>query len=249
MDVRRLVGLAAVIGLMSAGDAPAQFDLLGKAKEYMGTLEAVAPGASALTTQEIAAGLREALKVGTERVVGQLGRTDGFNADPEIHIPLPETLKKVQSALRMVGMAGMADELELKLNRGAEAATPKAKRLFWQAIADMTLEDVEGIYNGPDDAATQYFRDKMSEPLADEMRPVVDDALAEVGAIRAYDAMMDEYRELPFVPDVKADLTNYALGKAMDGLFLYIAREEAAIRKNPAKRTTELLQRVFGGAS
>jgi hypothetical protein len=33
----------------------------------------------------------------------------------------------------------------------------------------------------------------------------------------------------------------------MDGLFHYVAIEEAAIRNDPAARTTDLLQRVFGG--
>jgi len=32
----------------------------------------------------------------------------------------------------------------------------------------------------------------------------------------------------------------------MDGIFYYMAKEEAAIRTDPAKRTTDLLKRVFG---
>jgi len=229
---------------VSAGGAWAQGSLFDKAKEL---LEQNSGGVGELTTAEIGEGLREALRVGTERVVGQLGQPDGFNADPDIHIPLPDSLRRVQSALQAVGMSDMADDLELRLNRAAEAATPEAKQLFWDAISAMTLEDAEAILNGPDDAATRYFQDKMTGPLSDAMRPVIDESLAEVGAIASYDRMMGEYRSIPFVPDVKADLTDYALGEALDGLFLYIAREEAAIRADPAKRTTEILQRVFGG--
>ena len=206
-------------------------------------------GAAALGTDEIVAGLKEALKVGTERVVGTVGRPDGFNGNPEIHIPLPPSLKKVQSALRSVGASGMADELELKLNRAAEAAAPQAKKVFWQAISDMTLDDAKRIYNGPKDAATQYFKGKMSTPLADSMKPVVDSSLSEVGAIKTYDSMMGQYKSLPFVPDVKADLTGYVLDRSLDALFLYLGREEAAIRENPAKRSTELLKKVFGAGS
>lgn len=143
-------------------------------------------------------------------------------------------------------MSGIVDDLELRLNRGAEAAVPRAKRLFWNAIQAMTLEDVRTIYDGPKDAATQYFRGKMSGPLAGDMRPIVDQELANVGAIRSYDQMMGQYRAIPFVPDVKADLTQYVLEKAIDGIFLYLGREEAAIRENPVKRTTALLERVFG---
>ena len=112
---------------------------------------------SNLTDSEITDGLKEALRVGTETVVGQLGTLDGFNSDPQIHIPLPASMKQVKSALATVGMAGMMDDLELKLNRAAEEATLPAKKLFWESIETMTLDDVMGIYNGPDDAATRYF--------------------------------------------------------------------------------------------
>lgn len=202
-------------------------------------------GGAALGDVEIGKGLREALRVGSERVVDTLGRTDGFNKVADLHIPLPPSLKTVQSALGRVGMSGMADELELKLNRAAEASVPKAKALFFDAIEKMTLDDARRIYDGPKDAATQYFRGKMSAPLADAMKPIVDGQLAEVGAVQTYDRMIGQYRKLPFVPDAKADLTQHVLGKAIDGVFLYLGREEAGIRENPAKRTTELLQKVF----
>ena len=140
----------------------------------------------------------------------------------------------------------MLDDLELRLNRAAEMATPKAKELFLQSIKEMTLDDAMGIYKGPDDAATKYFQNKMSHPLAETMRPVVEDSLSQVGAVQSYDTIMEKYRSLPFVPDVKADLTHHVIDKGMDGIFHYLALEEAAIRKNPAKRTTDLLKLVFG---
>lgn len=205
--------------------------------------------ATALSVAEIAEGLRDALKVGSERVVAQVGTQDGFNADPEIHIPLPENMQRVQRTLSRIGLASMVDDLELKLNRAAEAAAPQAKQLFWDAIAQMTLEDVQAIYKGPNDAATQYFRRTMSDPLRTTMRPVVDDTLQQVGAIQAYDRTIARYKDIPLVPDVKADLSNHVLDRALDGLFLYLAREEAAIRDQPVKRTTDILKKVFGAAS
>jgi hypothetical protein len=199
-----------------------------------------------LTDSEIGAGLRDALKVGTERVVGQLGQSDGFNADPEIHIPLPENFQKVRSVLGSIGQSAMLDDLELKLNRAAEKATPQAKQLFWDSIKEMTVDDVNQIYSGPEDAATRYFQGKMSSPLTEAMKPIVSDSMAEVGAVQAYDAVMGQYSSIPFVPDVKSDLTTYVVDKGMDGIFFYLAKEEAAIRSNPVKRTTEILQKVFG---
>jgi hypothetical protein len=219
---------------------------------WMDTLKSITnveePGvtSSALSVAEMGLGLKDALKVGTERVVGMLGTADGFNGNPDVHIPLPGSLRKVQSALKTVGMSSLVDDVELRLNRAAESAVPKAKALFWDAITGMTLEDVNGIFNGPPDAATRYFQGKMSAPLAAEMTPVVDDAMAQVGAVAAYDTMMGQYKTIPFVPDVKADLTNHVITRAMDGLFLYLAKEEAAIRQDPAKRSTDLLRKVFG---
>lgn len=240
--------------VLAATPSAAQLsNFLNKAKEAIGgssdggTSGSTGSALSALTNGDITAGLKEALRIGTERVVGTLGQTDGFNKDPKIHIPLPESLQTVQSALQAVGMGQLGEDLELKLNRAAEAATPKAKALFVDAISEMTLEDAKKILDGPKDSATRYFEGKMTNPLKTEMRPIVDTTLSEVGAVQAYDNMMGQYGQLPFVPDVKSNLSEYALEKALGGLFHYIAVEEAAIRDNPAKRTTELLQKVFGG--
>ena len=200
---------------------------------------------SGLTIEEIGAGLKEALEVGSQNVVTQLGATDGFNTDSSIHIPLPASLNTVKSMLNKVGMSYLFEDLELKLNRAAESATPKAEHLFKTAITQMTFQDVKEIYNGPDDAATQYFKGKMSPDLAREMKPVIEDSLSEVGAIMAYDNMMKEYKSIPFVPDVKSNLTDHVIEKGMDGIFYYMAKEETAIRQDPAKRTTELLKKVF----
>jgi len=199
-----------------------------------------------LSTADVVDGLKEALRVGTETVVGQLGQTDGFNADQAIHIPLPSQLNTVKDVLDRVGMAGLMDDLETKLNRAAEAATPEAKALFLDAITDMSFEDAKRIYNGPDDAATQYLREKMDAPLGQALRPLIENSLSEVGAVQLYDQAMGRYENIPFVPDVKANLTEHTVAKGMDGIFYYLAQEEAAIRKDPLKRSTELLRKVFG---
>ena len=203
---------------------------------------------TALSTADIAEGLKEALRVGSERVVTQVGRTDGFNADPAIHIPLPQKLADARKVLAKVGLSSVLDDLETRCNRAAEAAAPQAKALFWKSIRAMTLDDARAILNGPNDAATRYFQGKMTSELTIAMRPVIDDSLAQVGAVRVYQQAVAKVETLPLVPNIKIDLTGYVVNKAMDGLFHYLAIEEAAIRENPAKRTTELLRRVFSGA-
>jgi Protein of unknown function (DUF4197) len=244
----RLLALGAALSIACwAGPSAvhAQDNLLQQGR---GLLEGMLEGQdeSGLSEGQIGNGLREALRVGSERVTASLGQVDGFNANPDVHIPLPQSLQTVQSALGMVGMSGLADDLELRMNRAAETAAPQAKELFLQAISEMTLEDAQGILSGPDDAATRYFQDKMTAPLTERFTPVVNDELADAGAVQAYDRMMGDYRELPFAPDVEANLTPYVVQQALDGMFLMLAREEAAIRQDPAARTTEILQTVFG---
>ena len=216
--------------------------ILGVDKDVQGT--SVEPGAPGIG--EIGDAFKQALHIASDKVVAQLGGVDGFNSDPEIHIPLPKKLKKAKKLLKKIGMSSYAEELELKLNRAAETATPKAKQLFWDAIQEMTFEDVKTIYNGPDDSATRYFQKKMFESLSDEMRPIVDQSLSEVGAIRSFDAFMTKYQNLPFVSDLDIDLGEHVVKKGMEGIFYYMAVEERAIRKDPLKQTTALLKKVFG---
>ncbi|NWF39792.1 DUF4197 domain-containing protein [Mariprofundus sp. NF] len=242
-------GLLAATLLIATPATAGWMDQLGGAVDtYNKTTQdssTTSTAATALTNSDMVAGLKDALRVGSEQVVGQLSKNDGFNSDPKIHIPLPESMQTVKSALSAVGMGYMMDDLELKLNRAAEVATPKAKRIFGDSIKAMTISDAKNILNGPNDAATQYFKGKMSKPLSAEMRPVVEKSLKEAGAVQAYDSVMGQYSSLPFVPDVKANLTQHVLDLGLQGIFLYMAEEEAAIRSNPAKRTTDILKKVF----
>jgi len=233
--------------LLANGAAMAQSGFFNTLKGAVQGVVNKDEGGSVLSQDDIIAGLREALRVGSERVVGQLGTQDGYNTDTDIHIPLPPQLQDVQKTLRKFHLSGLADDVELKINRAAEAAAPKTKELILKAINEMTIDDAKRIYDGPDDAATQYFRKVSTTDLTNVVRPIVENTLNEVGAVAAYDGLTSQYNALPFIPDLKGDLTNHAVDGALEGLFHYLAVEEAAIRQNPAKRTTEILTRVFGG--
>ena len=182
--------------MMLPAPAAAQSTLLEQGEQLLEGLGGSSGGA--LSIDEMAAGLKEALSEGVKRVVGQVGRDDGYNADPEIHIPLPESLETVQKSLRAVGMSGLADDVELQLNRGAERAAPEAVDVFANAITAMTWDDAERILNGRKDEATRYFRRTMTPDLTERFTPIVEESLAEVGAIRSYDEMMGQYDSLPF---------------------------------------------------
>lgn len=210
---------------------------------------AMGSAAGNLSVEQITAGLKEALNIGSGNVVSQLSRTGGFNLDPTIRVPLPPALAKVDSALKTVGMAHLTEDLQNRMNGAAEKATGEALPLFINAIKHMTIADARSILSGQQDAATQYLRKTMGADLSAKIQPYVQSALAQAGAVQAYDRVMGQYANIPFMPDVKADMNAFVTQKAMDGIFYYVAREEAAIRENPAKRTTELLRTVFGGAN
>ena len=198
-----------------------------------------------LSQQDIIAGLKDALRVGSETVTKQLGRKDGFYRDPSIRIPLPEKFQQAQAILNRLQLSPMLDDLETSLNRAAEQATPKTKKIFLQAIKDMRFDDAMRIYKGPEDAATDYFKQKTTPQLTEEIRPIIDQALQKTGAVQLYDQFIGKYAGLPLVPDLKTDLNTYVSDRTLAGIFTYLAKEEAAIRQNPAKRTTELLQKLF----
>jgi len=241
---KKIILAVCIAFFMTSGEANS--GLLDQGVQLLGSLPQQGKGQNEPSAGDMNGAFKEALQIGSERVVGQLGRPDGFNADPAIHIPLPEQLNTVKAVLGKAGMGGLLDDLELKMNRAAEAATPKAKKLFLQAISEMTFTDVKTIYNGPEDAATRYFQEKLTPSLARDMTPIVDSSLSQVGAVQAYDGVMGSYKAMPFVPDVKANLTQHVTNKGIEGIFHYLGKEEAAIRQNPARQTSDLLKRVFG---
>jgi len=201
---------------------------------------------SSLSIETIVQGLKEALVKGAGAVVSQLGREDGFAADPIARIGLPSSLQKAADFADKVGLGSYFDDLELKLNRAAEAATPRARQLFIDSVKQMSVDDARGILNGPDDAATQYFQRTTGEKLTASMRPIIDGALSEVGAVQTFNELLARYRQVPLAPRLDADLTGYVTDEARSGIFHYLAEEERAIRENPLERTSEILRRVFG---
>ena len=203
-----------------------------------------------LSEARIGQGLKEALRVASSRVIDLVGRNDGYLKDSAIHIPLPGYLQNAQSVLSAAGASGLLDDLEIRLNRAAEKAAPAAEEIFFDAVDAMTLEDARKILDGPDDAATRYFERRMTPSLRDTFRPVVRRELQGTGAIQAFDGVVESYDSVPFAPSLgenaKGRLIDHGLDGALSGLFHYLAKEEAAIRNDPVKRTTDLLRDVFG---
>lgn len=239
---RRLVLLGLGGGLTSAC---ATLDYL---PDITGLPGGVATGG--LSQADAAAGIRAALTNGVTSAVQTVGVRNGFLGDPQIRIPLPSFLQDMQSTLSRVGLSGPLDRLETQLNRGAETAAPRARSIFVDAISAMTINDAIGVVRGGENAATNFLKQKTFSPLTDLFTPIMSGALQETGAIQTLDGLSDSLRSIPLAPqlgaDAKTDLVRHGVQYGLDGMFHYIAREEAAIRANPAKRSSEILRRVFG---
>jgi nitrogen regulatory protein PII len=202
---------------------------------------------SGVTEDEVAAGLKEAITRGVTVGVDKLSKADGYFKDLEIKIPLPKEAKDVETTLRQMGQDEKVDQAIESLNRAAEDAANGAKDIFVTAIKNMTLTDAMGILNGRDDAATQYLNKTTRSALVTKFEPVIKTSLDKVGATKHWNAVFTTYNKIPFVKKVNPDLSEYVTNKAIDGLFVQIAKQELEIRKNPAARVTELLKKVFGG--
>lgn len=203
-------------------------------------------GQGSLTSSEVAEGLKEALIKGVSWGADLVSQTDGYFKNPEIKIPFPPDVQKVEDRLRQIGLGGEVDKFILTLNRGAEDAAREAKPIFVDAIKSMTIEDAWGILRGEDDAATQYLRRTTGTRLEEKFKPVIKASLDKVNATRYYSDIVTTYNRIPLVEKVNPNLDDYATEKAIDGLFVMIAKEEKRIREDPVARTTELLKKVFG---
>lgn len=209
-------------------------------------LQGTAPRGAALDEASVARGLREALRVGTERTVASTSRSGGFLLNRLIRIQAPEELDPMLRGLRAVGFDRQVDDLETAMNRAAERAAGEATDEFVGAIGRMTIADAVGILRGGDTAATDYFRDQTSDALIARFNPIVDQKMREVGLYRIYQELTGAYAALPLARKPALDLRAYVTDRAVAGLFTVLAQEETRIRQDPAARTTELLRRVFG---
>jgi len=222
-------------------------ELLGLGKSKSTNPPAVVGIGGALTQEQMVGGLKEALAKGVEKAVSSLGKPDGFLKDAGVKIPMPESLQRVDKALRTLGQDQLADDFVASMNRAAEQAVPAAAGVLGDAVTQMTVADARGILLGTNNAATQYFRRTSETNLFTRFHPIVQKATEQTGVTRTYKSMMGKARfGGSFLGQEATDLDAYVTRKALDGLFVKIAEQEKVIRENPLARTTDLLQKVFG---
>lgn len=201
------------------------------------------------TSAEIASGLKEALQLGTSASAVRLNAQNGFLGNAAVKLLFPPEAQKVEKALRSLGLNQLCDNVITSLNRAAEDAVIEAKPIFISAIKQMTISDASSILLGKQsDAATQYFQRVTNDQLSAKFKPIIQSSLSKVGATRNWTEVVSRYNQIPLVTDINPDLTSYVTQKAIDGLFMEIAKEELKIRQNVSSRNSILLQKVFGYA-
>jgi hypothetical protein len=201
---------------------------------------------NSLSNADASAGLKKALDQGINAAVGKLGVTDGFLKNPAVKIDLPPKLAKAEGMMRMLGAGDQLDQLVISMNRAAEAAVPESKELLKQALKQMSLADAKRILTGGDDAATQYFKQATYGPLKAKFLPIISRTTQKVKLSETYDALAKKAVALGVLKSEDATLESYVTDKTLDGLFVMMAEEERAIRKDPLGQASSLLKKVFG---
>lgn len=223
------------------------FSLSSCTPELQEVLEQVLVGTTEdLSLEDISKGLKQALEQGIVKGAKNVSVPDGYFKNPTIKILFPPEAQKVEQKLNDIGLGFLADTLTLRLNRAAELAAKEAAPIFKEAITQMTFNDAMDILTGGiDTAATAYLRATTSDMLYAKFNPVIQKSLGEVKALDHWTKVIDTYNKIPFVQKMNPDLNDYVTTKAIDGLFVMVAKEEKLIRKDPVARTTELMRKVF----
>jgi Protein of unknown function (DUF4197) len=206
---------------------------------------AVAQNLAGITNQDAVQALKDALVQGSSKAVSQLSAPNGFLGDPQVKIPLPDTIKRVESGLRMLGMGRQADELVASMNHAAEMAVKEATPLLVSSVKSMSVSDAKGILTGPDDAATRYFKRTTSDALTQRFLPIVKQATERVELAQQYNALAGQAAQYGLISKDDANIDNYVTRKALDGLFIVIAEQERSIRRDPMRAATSIAKKVF----
>jgi hypothetical protein len=224
---------------------------MGQSGGILGTLKKQVTGSntSSLSSDDIVAGLKQALTIGAQKSADQLSAVNGFLDNKAVEILMPPEAQKAEKTLRSMGMGSLVDNAIASMNHAAEDASKSAAPIFVNAIKNMTVTDGVNILKGTDTAATAYLRKSATPELTRAYTPVIDSALQKTGATKYWKEVFDTYNKIPLVSKVNPDLSSYVTQKAINGIFYYVAQEEIQIRKNPAAQVTDLLKKVFGGKS
>lgn len=243
MNKHRFGIIAVALLMVAAGLAEAQ---------QRGLLErlGIRRSSTELSEGTIADGLKEALRVGIDRTIELVGKTNGYLKNDKIKINPPKTVQRFERPLRVAGYGPQYDEFVLSMNRAAENAAPVAKDIFVDAITEMTIDDARRILKGKDTAATEYLDEHTRDRLTKAFLPHVKKSMDTYSVTQKYDAVVGRVSDLPLGGALGGALDEdavekYTVDKALDGMFYVLGEQEKRIREDPAARATDLLKKVF----
>lgn len=203
-----------------------------------------------LTNTEVISGLKEALNLAINNSSSLASKVDGFNGNSLIRLPFPEDAIRVKEFLNDKGLLqNQLATFETTLNRAAEDASKTAAPIFLDAIKNMSIQDGFAILKGGEGAATQFLKEKTTDQLIAAFSPIAKASIDKVELTKQWNPLADLYNKSTLLTGkekVNPDLDQYVTNKAVDGLFTLMAEEENKIRKDPAARVTDVLQKVFG---
>ena len=199
-----------------------------------------------LTQGDASRGIKEALSLASMNATNRLAQPNGFWGNPQVRIPLPGVLGQTQRTLSRMRMSGPLDQLQENLNHAAESVMPQAASLFTNAVRTITIADANDIVRGGDTSATSYLRGRTETRLTTLLRPPMTRALTDSGAFALMRTALREVGMSSMTSDLRTEVINFSTAKALDGCFYFIAEEERAIRRDPWRRTSDILRRVFG---
>lgn len=202
-----------------------------------------------LTNSEVISGLKEALNVGIKNSVSRTSITDGFLKNDAIRLPFPQDAIKVKQKAIELGLSGQVEKFETTLNRAAEDATKTALPIFVDAITNMSIQDGFKILNGGDGAATRFLKENTTSKLVAAFSPKVAESISRVKLTDYWNPIINKYNGVMTITGgekMNPDLNAYVTERAIAGLFKLVEEEENKIRKDPAARVSDILQKVFG---
>ena len=163
----------------------------------------------------------------------------------------------VPQSSSLLSLGKYRDSIKVALNRGAEQAAPASVNVFKNAIFGMSFIDAKEVLLGDSVAATSYLNKTTYSGLQSAFAPILKEPLKQLNINQYWEYISSKYNSfasaysisknnilisslnLPALPyeaipeDLSAYLADYATGKALDGLFLMVGKQETKLRADP----------------
>lgn len=191
----------------------------------------------ALSTQQLADGLKSGLGAIITQALGE----------NKLTVTPPSALAKIETAVAKTHPEA-ATGFSAALSAAVAQVAPQATGLLQTALKDLKIEDAKTVLSGGPDAATQYLKKTAGPVVREKLLPLVKQATAASGLAEKAKAMLGEAGPFAALGGGKAaaDLDGYVCDQVIAQSFALMAKQEAAVRANPALLTNSpLAQKVF----